>query len=329
MSGRAPISRRDVLKAGGAAGALAAGAAVAPGPILAAAPMKGGQVPGFYRFKLGEFEVTVLSDGSYTLSTELLGTNVPREKVRDFLKENFLDPDQRVSHVNIPLINTGDKLVLIDVGGGANWLTGAGKLVENMKASGYSPEDVDVVVISHGHPDHIWGLIDDFDETLYPNAEYVIAAQEWDFWMTDKAKTVLPEMFQTFVVGAQNRLPRIAEKTRRVKPGEEVVSGIVTLDTPGHTAGHMSFAVTSNDKTLLVTADTMTHPYISFEHPGWWPRTDMDNALAEKSRRTMLDMAATDGHLALVYHVSFPGLGHIGRKGDAYRWVPETWKWQL
>lgn len=330
MIAHSHFSRRDILKVGSAAGLLSASGILTPSPLYAAAEMAGGQVPGYYRFKLGAFEITVLSDGSYTLPTSLLGTNIPREKVTDLLKANFLDPDQRISHVNIPLINTGEKLVLVDAGGGMNWMQGAGKLADNMMASGYKPEDVDVVVISHAHPDHIWGLIDDFEDApRFPNAEYVIAAAEWDFWMTDKAKSALPEMFHNFIIGAQSRLPRIAEKARRIKPGEEVITGIVTLDTPGHTPGHISFAVTSQGETLLVTADTMTHPFISFEHPDWWPRTDIDSKMAEKSRRKLLEMAAADHHITLVYHLSFPGLGNVARKGNAYRWVPTTWKWEL
>lgn len=330
MSDNPLFTRRHLLMSGGTAGLAAIAGFQVVAPVHAAADMKSTQVPGFYRFRLGDFELTVLSDGSYTLPTNLLGTNVPRNKVTEFLKANYLDPEERTSHVNIPLINTGKELVLVDVGGGANWREGAGKLAENLEASGYTPEDVDKVVITHGHPDHIWGLIDEFEEApRFPNADYVIAAEEWDFWMTDKAKEVLPEMFHAFVVGAQNRLPQIAEKTKRVKPGAEIVTGIVTIPTPGHTAGHLSLAVTSGAQTMLVMADTMTHPFISFEHPGWWPRTDMDSAMAEKSRRMMLDMAATDGHLALVYHLSFPGLGRVARQGNAWRWVPETWKWEL
>lgn len=330
MSDMSSLSRRNLLKTGGAASVLAAAGSAMSSPLRAAAKMKGQQVPGFYRFMLGAFEVTVLSDGSYTLPTDLLGTNVSRDEVRALLKTNYLDPDERISHVNIPLINTGDKLVLIDVGGGPNWMPTAGKLTENMEASGYAPEDVDMVVITHGHPDHIWGLIDDFDEgARFPNAEYVIAESEWDFWTTDKAASTLPEGFQGFAIGAKKRLPVIADKTRRIKPGEEAMAGISTLDTPGHTLGHMSVAVTSKNDTLLVAADTMTHPFISFEHPGWWPRTDLDNAMAEKSRRTLLDMAATDRHLSLVYHLSFPGLGNVARSGSAYRWVPATWQWEL
>jgi len=330
MSAGSPFSRRDMLKAGGAASVLAAGGVLLPGAARGAAEMKGTQVPGFYRFKLGAFEVTVLSDGSYRLPTNLLGTNVSREEVQAFLKANFLDPNERISHVNIPLINTGKELVLVDAGGGMNWMPNAGKLVDNMRAAGYEPEDVDRLVITHGHPDHIWGLIDDFEEApRFLNAEYVIAAPEWDFWTTDQAMQSLPEAFQGFAIGAKKQLSPIAEKTKRIKPGEEASPGITTLDTPGHTRGHMSVVVESEGEMLLVTADTMTHPFISFEHPGWWPRTDLDNEQAEKSRRKVLDMAATDRLLTLVYHVSFPGIGHVGRKDNAYRWVPATWQWEL
>lgn len=330
MTGGSPFSRRDMLKAGGAASVLAAGGALVPAPALAAADKKGTQVPGYYRFKLGDFEITVLSDGAYALPTALLGTNVTIAEVQAFLAANYLNPHERLSHVNIPLINTGEKLVLVDVGGGMNWMPTAGKLSENLKASGYQPEEVDTVVISHGHPDHIWGLIDEFEEApRFPNADYVIAATEWDFWTSDQAMTRLPEMFKGFAIGAKKHLTPVAEKTRRIKAGEEVMPGIVTIDTPGHTPGHVSLLVESKGQRLLVSVDTVTHPFISFEHPGWWPRTDLDNSQAEASRRKVLDMAAADKLLMLGYHLSFPGLGHVARMDQAFRWVPATWQWEL
>lgn len=329
MTVRLPFSRREILTAGGAAIGLSASRILSSTPLQAAAQMKGVQVPGFYRFKLGAFEITVLSDGAYTLPTRLLGTNVPREKVTAFLKANLLSPDERLSHVNIPLINTGKELVLVDVGGGMNWMPTAGKLTDNLRASGYEPEDVDKVIITHGHPDHIWGLIDEFEEApRFPNAEYIIAADEWDFWTTEKAMNTLPEMFLGFAVGAKKNLSPVAEKTRRIKPGEEIINGIVSIPTPGHTPGHISLAIHSKGESLLVSADSVTHPFISFAHPGWWPRTDINAEMAEKSRRQILEMATMEKHMMLVYHVSFPGLGHVARDGSAYRWVPATWRWE-
>lgn len=324
------LSRRHVLQLGAGAFVLAASTSgPSIDPAMASAKMQQGQVPGYYRFKLGEFEVTVLSDGAYTLPTDMVGINQPREKVQAFLKANMLDPDQRLSHVNIPLINTGKELVLVDVGGGANFLTGAGQLVENMKAAGYKPEQVDKVIITHGHPDHIWGLIDDFDEPTFPNAKYIFAKNEWAFWSTKAAQEKLPEDLQAFAAGALRRLPVIEDKTSQVKPEQEISPGIFALDTPGHTPGHISLLVKSGSETLMVAADAITHPYISFEHPGWWPRTDTDPKSGEKSRRKLLDMAVADKMLMLSYHISFPGLGRVAKAGSAYRWLPETWQWKL
>ncbi|MEC9367134.1 MAG: MBL fold metallo-hydrolase, partial [Pseudomonadota bacterium] len=143
------FTRRGLLYGAGMTTVAAAGATLlAPAGALAASAMKGAQVAGWYRFKLGEFEVTVLSDGSYALPTTLIGANVPREQVKAYLASHFLDTEQRLSHVNIPLINTGKELILIDVGGGMNWMPNAGKLSENLKASGYAPEDVDKVILT-------------------------------------------------------------------------------------------------------------------------------------------------------------------------------------
>lgn len=330
MSSKSDVSRRTLLKAGSAAGLFAATSTLGISSASAVAAKKGTQVPGFYRFMLGEFEVTVLSDGAYTLPTAMIGTNVPREKVVAYLKSNFLNPDERLSHTNIPLINTGKDLVLVDVGGGPNWQETAGKLSENIEAAGYTLEDITKVIVTHGHPDHIWGMYDEFEEApRFPNAEYFIAQKEWDFWTTGKAMSALPEAFKGFAVGAKRHLPPIAEKTKRIKPGAEVVPGVTTIDTSGHTIGHMSVGVSSKGESLIITSDTITHPFISFEHPGWWPLTDYDQKQAEQSRRKILEMGATDKSLILGYHLSFPGLGRVARAGNHYRFVPETWQWSL
>jgi len=325
MADRFRVSRRGLLQGGAAALALGG---VAQG-ARAGAEMQGGQVPGYYRFMLGDYEITVLSDGAYELPTDLIGQNQPRETVRAYLEANFLDPERRTSHVNIPLINTGEELILVDIGGGGNFLPGAGNLIANMEAAGYAPDEVDKVFITHCHPDHLWGLLDDFDESVFPEATFFITAPEWDFWSGDTAVERLPEAFKSFAAGATRRLPLIEDSLVRTSGGEEIAPGIAAIDTPGHTPGHASLRIESGGETLIVTADTMTHQYISFEHPGWWSGTDLDQARAERSRRMVLDMAATDRSMILAYHLSFPGLGHVARAGEAYRFVPALWRWQL
>ncbi len=332
MALKKPFSRRQLIKCAGAsaAGLVLADSAGFIRPASAAAPMKDTQVPGWYRFKLGTFEITILSDGSYELPNSLMATNRSRDEVDSYLGANFLPIATRTSYVNIPLINTGSELILVDVGGGPNWQPTAGRLVDNMKAAGYQPEDVDKVVLTHGHPDHIWGLIDEFDDApRFPNATYYISEREWSFWITDEAEQRLPEAFKGFAIGAKKHLQPLADTTKRIKPGIEIVPGLVTFATSGHTPGHMSLIVTSEGQSLIVTSDSVTHPYTSFEHPGWWPGTDLEPDVAEETRRRLLDLAATDKAMLLVYHISFPGLGHVARAGDAYRWVPASWKWQL
>lgn len=317
------FSRRAMLAG------LAGAAAVVPGAkrARAAADMQDGQMAGFYRFMLGDFEITVLSDGAYTLPTDLLAHERPREEVKAYLESHFLDPGSRLSHVNIPLINTGEELILVDMGGGAGFLEGAGRLIENMEAAGYAPDDVDKVVLTHAHPDHLWGLLDDFDDAWFPEAEFIIADAEWDFWATDAALKRLPEMFQSFAAGASRRLPMMEDTLTRVSGDHEIAPGIATLQTPGHTPGHMSLRIESGGESLIVTADAVTHPYMSFEHPDWHPATDLDAATGEASRRKILEMAATDRSMILSYHISFPGLGNVAREGAAYRFVPALWRW--
>lgn len=325
MTRQLTLSRRGILQGGAAALALGG----VSGKAQAAADMQGTQVPGYYRIALGDFEITVLSDGSYELPTDLIGQNQPREAIKAYLEANFLDPERRLSHVNIPLINTGEELILVDVGGGGNFLDGAGKLVENLEEAGHSPDEVDKVFITHAHPDHLWGLLDDFDDPMFPDAQFFISAPEWDFWSSETAAETVPEMFQSFAAGASRRLPMIEDALTRTSDGDEIAPGITVIDTPGHTPGHASLRVESAGETLLVTADAMTHQYISFEHPGWWSGTDLDQAQAEASRRMILELAATERSMILGYHLSFPGLGHVARAGSAFRFVPALWRWQL
>ena len=297
---------------------------------FAAADFKGTQAPGFFRFKLGDFEITMLTDGLNTTPLGFSASNIDEEQLKTYLKANQLPTDQRQSHLNVCLINTGDHLILVDAGSGDNFRDTAGKLTESLEAAGHEREDVDAVIITHGHPDHIWGIIDDFEEEpRFPNASYFINPTEWDYWTAEDLETRMPEGFKFFAAGAKRNLSPIAELTSRSKPGTEILPGISTIATPGHTLGHTSVLAESKGEKLLVVGDAITHPLISLEHPEWQPQMDMDKETAVKTRKKLLDMTATDRMIVASYHIPFPGVGYIARNGTSYRWIPLTWQWTL
>lgn len=323
------ISRRRFLHSVGTAG-LGASIIASPQLSMAASALKGTQAPGYFRFKLGGFEITVLTDGLNTTPLRFSASNIPEEELRAYLEQNHLPTETRQSHLNVCLVNTGDKLVLVDAGSGDNFRDTAGKLTASLEAAGYAAEDVDAVVITHGHPDHIWGIIDDFaEEPRFPNATYHINETEWDYWTADDLETKLPEGFKFFGTGAKRNLMPVAELTTRHKAEASVLPGITTIATPGHTLGHISVVVESEGKSLLITGDAITHPLISLEHPEWQPQMDMDKEVAVTTRKRLLDMASKDRMIVASYHIPFPGVGRIAATGNGYRWVPTVWQWEL
>ena len=317
------LTRRTILRS-----ALAAPAVLTlPAQAAMTAP-EGEQNAGWYRFALGSFEITVVSDGNLLVPTTTIGTNQPREAVTSFLEDRFLDPATNYSHTNLVLIDTGDAKVLIDVGSGDKFQPSAGRVVANLEAAGIDIGDVTHVALTHAHPDHVWGMMDDFgDEPRFPEAEYSIAAAEFDWWMTEGRVDLVPEMIQGFVVGAQNALRPVAERTTMVKGNDQIVPGVTMIDTPGHTPGHMSVMIESEGQSMMVLGDAITHAYASFEHPDWQFVTDIDPDMAVKTRKQLLDRLATDRIAVVGYHLPFPGVGHVLRRGSAYQYVAAPWQW--
>jgi glyoxylase-like metal-dependent hydrolase (beta-lactamase superfamily II) len=206
---------------------------------------------------------------------------------------------------------------------GGTWEQTAGELAASLEAAGIKPEQIGKVVLTHAHPDHLWGLIDDLDNSLrYPRAQYVVAAREFDFWtLGDAARLTGP--VEAIAAGARRVFKAIEARTTRIKPGEEVAAGIVAIDTAGHTPGHISLMLSSGSDKLLITADALQNAHIAFAHPDWQSRVDMDGDKAAKNRRQVLDMAATDKLQILCYHIPFPGLGRVERTGAAFTWVTD------
>ena len=317
------VSRRRFVQTAAAAPLMGAATALAtPG-----APSTG-QNDGWSRFSLGSFEVTIVSDGNLVVPTTTLGENAPREEVSAFLESRFLDPEVNYSHTNHVLIDTGSARVLVDVGSGDKFQPSAGKLLENLEGAGIDPASITHVALTHAHPDHVWGMMDDFgDEPRIPEARYAINAVEFDWWMAEGRANEVPEAMQAFVVGAQNALKPVAERMSMVADGAEIVPGVRMIATYGHTIGHMSVMVESDGAAMLVAGDAIAHRDVSFERPDWHFGFDMDKEQAVATRKRLLDMAATDRIALAGFHLPFPGVGHAARQGDAYRYVPALWKW--
>lgn len=316
-------TRRDLLK-------LMAAAPAFTMPMAAKAQLgapKDGN-PSFFRFSVGDIRLTILSDGYFTVPSETLGVNADPGAVQDFLASHFLPAHQGYSHTNHLLIETGDAKVLVDVGSGTRVFDTTGRLFESMEAAGIDPYDVTHVVITHAHPDHIWGIRDDFDEPIIPDAEYIIGQREFDYWMQDDLVNQVPEGDQQFVVGAVNSLNADGLEWTMANNDYEITAGVRLVSTPGHTPGHMSVVVESDDKTLIALGDAMTHAYTNFAHPEWYIDRDQDGDLAVSTRRRLLDMAASDRIAILGYHFPFPGVGHVQRAGNAYRFIPALWQFE-
>lgn len=317
------VNRRSFLWATAATAALPKAAL---GGELA--PPEAEQNAGWARFGLGAFTLTVLSDGNLVLPADTLGVDQAPEEVRAFLESRHRDPGTRYAHTNHVVVDTDAARVLVDVGSGDRFQPTAGRLAANLEAAGIDPASITHVALTHAHPDHVWGMMDDFgDEPRIPAPDYAMSAREFDWWMAEGRVDEVPEAMQAFVVGAQNALAPVAERIRMLEGEAELTPGVRMLPTPGHTPGHMSLMVESEGETLLITGDAVNHAYVSFERPDWRFAFDMDGEAAAATRRRLLDMATTDRIALIGYHLPFPGVGHAVREGDAFRFLPAMWKW--
>ncbi|WP_309298806.1 MBL fold metallo-hydrolase [Hansschlegelia plantiphila] len=317
------MSRRTVL----AAATAAATAASAPGVANAAIPAAGRQAPGVYRYKVGAFEVTAITDGvARRPLDDSLVRNAPIERVREALADAFLAEDGKVPiSFTAVVVNTGARLILIDAGTGGFLAPTAGQLYENLAAAGVDQRAIDTVLVSHFHADHIGGVRLKDGSLAFPNAEVVVPDAEWAFWMDDGQMSRAPEALQPAFKMARRVFGPMTKEVRRFQRDAEVAPGIVAIPAPGHTPGHTAFRLSSNSQDLIIWSDTTNHPALFVRHPGWHAVFDIDPDLAETTRRRMLDMVAADQSLVAGYHFPFPAVGHIARRGTDYDFVPVMW----
>ena len=315
------VTRRTVL-----AGSLSA-TALPLLPASAASPPAGKETPGIYRYRIGSFELTALYDGIwYRPITEKFIRNAPFADVEHALADAFMPADKLATPFTTLVVNTGQKLVLIDTGTGGQIAPSAGVLRANLVAAGIDPHAIDLIVISHFHPDHINGIKDKDNDLVFPNAEIMVADAEWAFWMDDANMNAAQADLKLTFRNQRRIFSDIAPRIARFKPGAEVASGIETLAAPGHTPGHTVFAIHSGDQSLLVLGDTAQHPAVFARHPDWQAAFDIDGEAAVATRKALFDRAAADRMLVTGYHFPFPACGHLVKTAHGYEHVPVEWQ---
>jgi glyoxylase-like metal-dependent hydrolase (beta-lactamase superfamily II) len=224
------------------------------------------------------------------------------------------------------LVNTGEKLVLIDTGTAGQITDSAGTLLDNLAVASIKPAQIDTILISHFHPDHINGIKDKDGNKIFSNAEIAVPDVEWDFWMNDANMSGVAPNIRRYFLNARRILGDLTHEVRRFKPGTEVTPGIASIAAFGHTPGHVAFSLSSGNESMLVLSDSARDPYLFVRHPEWQPSFDMDGPTAVATRRRLLDQAAADRMLVHGYHFPFPATGHISRTAGGYELVPTLWR---
>ena len=314
--------RQSLLGAAALAGTGLAGTAIGglPQDAAAKAPQLKTQVPYFYRTNLGKFQVTMVSDGPVPLgeaSGAFLGAT--KAEIDKMLTDNFLSPANVVLDQNSPVVNTGSNLILFDTGMGTEKMFGPtqGRLVRSLLEAGIAPAQIDSIVISHAHIDHIGGMVDARNRKLFPNATVYLSEADFKFWTDESEVKGKPK---PFVVHARKNLLPYRERIKFIKDGETFLPGVTAIATPGHTIGHMVFMIESDGKQACFTGDLAHHSILLVEKPRLEFAYDTDPKQSAASRVKILDMLASKKIPLLSYHFPWPGIGHVSKHGDGFKY---------
>jgi glyoxylase-like metal-dependent hydrolase (beta-lactamase superfamily II) len=319
------INRRHVMlsAAGGISALSLAGSALANTPASAT------RNAGHYRFRVGDIQATVLSDGLLSGPPGVYAGDASEAELREVLQRAFLPTDAMTLNLNTLLIETGGRRILIEAGAAQTMGPNGGRLFDNLAAIGLRPEDIDLVVISHTHPDHVGNLRAAEGGKAFPRAVVYVPEADWRFFVqSDPDLSYLPvsaDFRRRFGEAIKRSLEPIARDVVLYQAGAEIVPGLTTLPAHGHTPGMVSFLVHSGADQLLLTADLAYHPVVNVDRP-WRPGPDRDKETALQSRRRIFDRAAADGLLVLGFHYPFPGLGRMLKTDGGYAWVPANWQ---
>jgi len=299
-------SRRMFLAGGGAALALGLR------PRLAHAELN-----------LGNVRLDVVSDGSLTLPGGFIFDPMPKDKLAPILSKFDLSAEVLEPQCNVTLMRHEDRTVLFDVGSGPDFAPNSGILFESLNTLGVAPEDITDIVFTHAHPDHLWGLLDDFDDPLFTEATYMIGKAEWDYWMDPNTVDTIGEARASFAVGAKRRLEMIEDSIAFFKDGDEIMPGVAARATFGHTPGHMALEVRQGSDSVMILGDCIGNHHVAFEKPAWHSGSDQDHDMAAQTRIRLMDQLAAEKTRVIGYHLPGNGTGYVDKTASGYAFVAE------
>ena len=303
------LSRRGFLTGGVG---VSAGLGLAIIPTLAPAQVM-----------LGDIQLDVVSDGSLTLPGGFIFDPMPKDELAPILQKYDLSADVLTPPCNVTLMRQGDRTILFDVGSGPDFAPNSGTLLDALDALEVAPEHVTDVVFTHAHPDHLWGLLDDFDDPLFTEASYMIGQAEWDYWMNPNTVDTIGEARASFAVGAARRLAMIEDQMTFFNDGDEILPGVAARATFGHTPGHMALEVRDGSDSVMILGDCIGNHHVAFEKPEWASGSDQDQDQAAKTRVSLLDQLASEKMRVIGFHLAGNGVGFVDKTADGYAFVPE------
>ena len=271
---------------------------------------------------LGAGLLTTVSDGHLVLPESFVIGDVPVEEARALIEAAGYATDGLEAPCNLTLWQSGDRRVLFDAGSGQGFMPTAGQIIESLAALDLSPGDITDVIFTHGHPDHLWGVLDDFDEPLFAGARHFMGAGEHAHWSDPGLIDTLPEARKSFAAGAARRLELLGDRIALFGDGDSPVDGVTAVLTPGHTPGHMAFRITDGEESLLVVGDAIGNGHLALSRPEWPNPADEDPVLGAETRMALLADLAASGEAMVGFHLPQGGMGLIESADEGYGFAP-------